>query len=120
MAEKHMRDEIRMMPTTRLRSVLLVFACAVAAHAFAQAAIQAPARLLVTGNVENRLTLGLDDLQRLPVQRVEDARSVRMDGSTAAKDTEQVRRYAGVLLRDVVAAAKPVEKERRDLRRSID
>ena len=36
-----------------------------------------------------------------------------------AKDGAATRRYAGVLLRDVLAAAKPAEKERHDLRRSI-
>jgi hypothetical protein len=35
------------------------------------------------------------------------------------KDGEQTRRYTGVLLRDVLNGAKLIEKERRDLRRSI-
>ena len=85
---------------------------------FAQPAPQAPSKLVVTGNVEAKLVLSIGDLQRLPVQRVEDLRQVRMGGA-ASKDGEQTRRYAGVLLRDVLTSAKLVEKERHDLRRSI-
>lgn len=88
------------------------------AGAFAQSAPQAGSRLTVSGNVETKLTLGVDDLQRLAVQRVEDVRQVRMAGATT-NDGEQTRRYAGVLLRDVLTSAKPIEKERHDLRRSI-
>jgi DMSO/TMAO reductase YedYZ molybdopterin-dependent catalytic subunit len=78
---------------------------------------QAPA-LIVEGNVENRLSLTLADLRRLPVREVEDVRQVRMAGAPAT-DSAAVRRYTGVLLRDVITAAKPVEKARHDLRRSI-
>jgi DMSO/TMAO reductase YedYZ molybdopterin-dependent catalytic subunit len=74
--------------------------------------------LLVGGNVENPLTLTVADLRRLPVQQVEDVRQVRMAGAQV-KDSGDTRRYTGVLLRDVLVAAKPVEKERHDLRRSI-
>jgi len=106
------------MPLVCLRR--LVGACwlVIAAHALAQNAVQALDKLSVGGNVESSLTLDIASLQRFPVQRVEDARQLRM-GGTAAKDSEQVRRYSGVLLRDVVAAAKPVERARHDLRRSI-
>ncbi len=41
------------------------------------------------------------------------------DAGSSAKEVEQTYRYAGVLLRDVVSAAKPVEKSRYDLRRSV-
>jgi DMSO/TMAO reductase YedYZ molybdopterin-dependent catalytic subunit len=41
-----------------------------------------------------------------------------MAGATG-KFGEQKRSYTGVLLRDVLASAKPVEKQRHDLRRSI-
>ena len=94
--------------------------CALVAttSALGQTPIQAPAKLLVGGNVESKLALSIGDLQRFTVQRVEDVRQIRM-GGTSAKEGEQTRRYTGVLLRDVIAAAKPVEKERHDLRRSI-
>ena len=84
---------------------------------FAQSAPQGTTALLVSGNVENKLTLGVGDLQRLAVQRVEGVRQVKMEGR--AKDGEQTRRYTGVLLRDVLTSAKPIEKERHALRRSI-
>ena len=74
--------------------------------------------LIVDGNVENRLSLTVADLRWLPVRQVEDVRQVRMTGAPAAEDAT-ARRYSGVLLRDVIAAAKPVERERHDLRRSI-
>jgi hypothetical protein len=89
-----------------------------ATAALAQNPPPAAAKLLVSGNVENKLTLSVGDLQKLPVQRVEDVRQIRMAGA-AAKDGEQTRRYTGVLLRDLLTSAKPVEKERHDLRRSI-
>ena len=75
-------------------------------------------KLTVGGNVANPLSLGVDDLARMPAQVVEDVRQVRV-GDAAASGSDQVRRYRGVLLRDVLAAAKPVEKERHDLRQSI-
>ena len=94
--------------------------CALVAStsALAQTPAQAPAKLLVGGNVENKLALSIGDLQRFTVQRVEDVRQIRM-GDASSKEGEQTRRYTGVLLRDVITAAKPVEKERHDLRRSI-
>ena len=102
----------------RGRRVLALCALTVATATFAQAPPTGSASLLVLGNVENKLTLSVSDLQRLPVQRVEDVRQLRMSG-TPGKDGEQTRRYSGVLLRDVLNSAKLVEKERHDLRRSI-
>jgi len=84
----------------------------------AQNAPRQATALVVDGNVENRLSLSVADLRRLPVQQVEDVRQVRVAGA-AATDGGVARRYAGVLLRDVIATAKPLEKERHDLRRSI-
>ncbi len=86
--------------------------------ALAQGAPPAPAKVQVAGHVENTLELGIEDLKRLAVQHVDDVRQVRM-GGMASKESEQTRRYAGVLLRDVISAAKPSEKERHDLRRSV-
>ena len=84
----------------------------------AQTAAPPTLKLTVSGSVANPLALGVDDLARLPVQTIEDVRQVRV-GGTAAGGGDQVRRYRGVLLRDVLAAARPVEKERHDLRQSI-
>ena len=86
--------------------------------AFAQSTPRGTNALQVRGNVERELTLGISDLQGLAVQRVEDVRQIKMAGATG-KFGEQKRSYAGVLLRDVLTSAKPVEKQRHDLRRSI-
>ncbi len=102
----------------RSRGVLALCALTVATATFAQTPPSGSTRLLVLGNVESSLTLTVGDLQRLPVQRVEDVRQIRTAGAPG-KDGEQNRRYAGVLLRDVLNSAKLIEKERHDLRRSI-
>ena len=86
--------------------------------AVAQNAPRQASALVVDGNVENRLSLSVADLRRFPVQQIEDVRQVRVAGAPAS-ESGATRRYGGVLLRDVIAAAKPVEKERHDLRRSI-
>ena len=102
------------------RAFRVVGACAAIATtvAFAQSAPQGANTLQVRGNVERELALGISDLQGLAVQRVEDVRQIKMAGATD-KVGEQKRSYTGVLLRDVLASAKPVEKHRHDLRRSI-
>jgi len=82
------------------------------------AAPESDARLTVRGNVEHELSLSIDDLKQLPVQRVEDVRVVRDMGS-ATSAPEVARRYTGCLVRDVLERAKPVEKNRLDLRKSI-
>ena len=102
----------------RVSKVLLVFVATAAMAAFAQTPPQGTATLQVLGNVESKRTLGISDLERFTVQHVEDARQIRMTGASD-KDGEQTRRYTGVLLRDVLTSAKPVEKDRHDLRRSI-
>lgn len=68
--------------------------------------------------MENKLTLTVADLRRLPITRLEEVRQLREAG-VAAKEPAQTRSYSGVLLRDVVTAAKPVEKGPHDLRRSV-
>jgi DMSO/TMAO reductase YedYZ molybdopterin-dependent catalytic subunit len=95
-----------------------VCAVIVTTVAFAQSAPRNPNTLRVQGNVERELTLGISDLQRLAVQRVEDVRQIKMAGATG-EFGEQKLSYTGVLLRDVLTSAKPVEKQRHDLRRSI-
>jgi DMSO/TMAO reductase YedYZ molybdopterin-dependent catalytic subunit len=94
----------------------LIAAALQAAHVDAQPA--APDSLVVKGNVERQITLSLADLRQLPVQRVEDARVVR-DAAAPANASETARHYTGCLLRDVLDRAKPVEKQRMDLRKSI-
>jgi DMSO/TMAO reductase YedYZ molybdopterin-dependent catalytic subunit len=76
------------------------------------------AALTVKGSVEREVTLSVDDLKRLPVQRIDDLRSVREAAGTAGSG-ENVRNYVGCLLRDVLERAKPVEKKRMDFRNSV-
>jgi DMSO/TMAO reductase YedYZ molybdopterin-dependent catalytic subunit len=102
----------------RVSFLLAIVALFVQASAVAQSTPRQASTLRVEGNVENRLTLTVADLRRLPVQQVEDTRQVKVGGAPASESVA-TRRYAGVLLRDVLAAARPVEKERHDLRRSI-
>jgi DMSO/TMAO reductase YedYZ molybdopterin-dependent catalytic subunit len=84
----------------------------------AQAQGPGPSALAVRGNVEHVLTLSIDDLKLLPVQRIEDVRVVRPTGS-ASTAPDVTRRYTGCLLRDVLERAKPVERNRLDLRKSV-
>jgi len=100
----------------RLRAALLL-ACLAWAQAFAQPQGVVTTSLTVKGSVEREITLSVDDLKRLPVQRMDDVRSVR-DASGAAPPAESARHYVGCLLRDVLEHAKPVEKRRMDFRKS--
>ncbi|HTR58122.1 MAG TPA: molybdopterin-dependent oxidoreductase [Casimicrobiaceae bacterium] len=98
-------------------AVVFLLASAWAASALADAPGAVTTALTVKGSVERELTLSVDDLKRLPVQRVDDVRSVREAGG-AASSSQSARHYAGCLLRDVLERAKPVEKRRMDFRRS--
>jgi DMSO/TMAO reductase YedYZ molybdopterin-dependent catalytic subunit len=84
----------------------------------AQGAGQVTTTLTVKGSVEREITLTIDDLKHLPVQRVDDVRSMR-DAAGAAPSSETTRHYVGCLLRDVLERAKPVERKRLDFRKSI-
>jgi DMSO/TMAO reductase YedYZ molybdopterin-dependent catalytic subunit len=102
---------------SRLVAVCLLTVLSLVDPGRAQPAGEVTATLTVKGNVERELTLSVDDLKGLPVRRVDDVRSVR--DSAAAADSEVARHYVGCLLRDVLESAKPVEKRRFDLRKSI-
>jgi len=84
----------------------------------AQTGATSPAQLTVGGSVANPAMYSVDDLKRMPVRELEDVRQIRA-GGTAVGGGEQIRRYRGVLLCDVLSAAKPLENERHDLRQSI-
>ena len=103
---------------TRACRVVGVCAVIVTTGAFGQSTPRGPNTLQVGGNVERELTLGISDLKGLAVQRVDDVRQIKMAGATG-ESSERKRSYTGVLLRDVIASAKPVEKQRHDLRKSI-
>jgi DMSO/TMAO reductase YedYZ molybdopterin-dependent catalytic subunit len=84
---------------------------------FAQMPVPVTTSLAVKGSVEREITLSVDELKHLPVQRFEDVRSVRE--AAGAEGAETARRYTGCLLRDVLERAKPIEKKRMDFRRSV-
>ena len=108
-----MRGSIVFRCAARLAAGLFAAALVAAAHG------QGPGSttLTVRGNVERPLTLSIDDLKQLPVQHIEDVRVVRATGSPNTAP-ESTRHYTGCLLRDVLEHAKPVEKNRMDLRKS--
>ena len=79
----------------------------------AQDAPQATTSLTVAGNVAQSLTLTVADLKRYPAHQVEYA-----SRSGEEKGAQPARHYTGCLLRDVLAAAKPMESKPRELRKS--
>ena len=91
------------------RQVCLLVMSALSSVAFAQS--QAPSAVRIGGNVAQPLTITVEDLRKLPEQRVDDARSERTGGDR--------RQYVGVLLRDVLDRARLTERQPRGLRRSI-
>ena len=95
-----------------------LFGFSLAAAAFAQAPGAVTSSIIVKGSVEHEIALSVDDLKRLPVQRIDDVRTVR-EASGATATSESARHYVGCLLRDVLEHAKPVEKKRMDFRRSV-
>jgi DMSO/TMAO reductase YedYZ molybdopterin-dependent catalytic subunit len=87
------------------------------APALGQSPATVTTALTVKGSVQQEITLSVEDLKRLPVQRMDDVRSVR-DAAGGASSHETARHYVGCLLRDVLERAKPVEKKRMDFRKS--
>jgi DMSO/TMAO reductase YedYZ molybdopterin-dependent catalytic subunit len=92
--------------------VIAIATCVQAAHA------QVTTKLEVAGAVAHPLALSVDDLRQLPVQRMEESRTVN-DGAASTAGAAQVRRHAGVLLRDVLDKAEVVEAARHDKRRTV-
>jgi hypothetical protein len=80
----------------------------------AQTASQVTTSVTVAGNVAQTLSLTVADLKRYPAHQVE---YVSLN-SGEEKAAGSARRYTGCLLRDVLAAAKPVENKPRELRKS--
>jgi DMSO/TMAO reductase YedYZ molybdopterin-dependent catalytic subunit len=102
----------------RLLAACLLTALVPLDPGWAQPAGQVTTTLTVKGSVERALTLSVEDLKRLPVQRIDDVRSVR-DATGAATSSETARHYVGCLLRDVLEQAKPLERKRLDFRKSV-
>jgi DMSO/TMAO reductase YedYZ molybdopterin-dependent catalytic subunit len=70
--------------------------------------------LAVGGNVSQPLSLTVADLRRYPAHEIDYLPPPTEHGT----GKEPARRYTGCLLRDILAAAKPVESKPRDLRKS--
>lgn len=80
----------------------------------AQSGSQVTTSVSVAGNVAETLSLTVADLKRYPAHQVEYVPS----GAVEQKAAGPARRYTGCFLRDVLAAAKPVESKPRELRKS--
>ncbi|HTS22432.1 MAG TPA: molybdopterin-dependent oxidoreductase [Casimicrobiaceae bacterium] len=85
-----------------------------AAGLAAQTSSPVSSTLAVAGNVEQPLSLTVADLKRYPAHQVDYApgRGEHKGGPGP------IRHYRGCLLRDVLAAARPVEGNPRELRKS--
>jgi len=97
---------------------LVVVGALVALQASFAVLAQAPSAstlLSVSGNVAQPLALTVDDLKRYPAHAVTYSPPGGMSSSTPSAPA---RHYTGVVLRDVLNAAKPTEGKPRDLRRS--
>jgi hypothetical protein len=103
----------RATPCSFIIALLALFLSAAVA---AQATSQVTTSVTVAGNVAQSLTLTVADLKRLPSRAIEYAPP---PGAEHKSSGEPVRHYTGCLLRDVLAAAKPVENKPRELRRSL-
>ena len=95
------------------RRAIIGVAAIVAATLAGSARSQGERVLTVMGNVQSPAAFTIDDLKKLPIRQVDDARAQGGPGGS------QPRRYVGVLLRDVLDRAKLVEPQPRGLRRSI-
>jgi DMSO/TMAO reductase YedYZ molybdopterin-dependent catalytic subunit len=93
-----------------LAQAALCFSLTIAAHA----ASQVTTSVSVAGNVAETLSLTVADLKRYPAHQVEYVPGNAVEQKAAGP----ARRYTGCLLRDVLAAAKPVEGKPRELRKS--
>jgi DMSO/TMAO reductase YedYZ molybdopterin-dependent catalytic subunit len=80
----------------------------------AQGAPQPTTSVTVAGNVAQSLSLSVVDLKRYPTHQVDYVSR----NTVEEKGTAPARHYTGCLLRDVLAAAKPVESKPRELRKS--
>jgi DMSO/TMAO reductase YedYZ molybdopterin-dependent catalytic subunit len=97
------------------RFIVLLFALCASAQSAAQASSAVTTSITVGGNVAQAISLTVADLKRYPAHAIEYAPAT---GSEHKGGVEPPRHYTGCLLRDVLAAAKPVETKPRELRKS--
>lgn len=91
-----------------------------ASHAFAGHEVNDPSKFItqsvtVTGAVEQKLKLGVDDLRKFPPQQVGELSMVCQTGANLGK----LENLKGVLLRDILEKAKVVSKEHNDVKKTI-
>jgi len=98
----------------RWPALLLLATLSWAGGLAAQTASPVSSTISVAGNVERPLSLTVADLKRYPAHEI-DYVPGRGEHKAAPGPT---RRYTGCLLREVLAAAKPVERNPRELRKS--
>jgi DMSO/TMAO reductase YedYZ molybdopterin-dependent catalytic subunit len=92
---------------------LLALCCS--AGIAAPATSQVTTAVTVAGNVAQPLSLTVADLKHYPARDFEYAPPPGADHKSSG---EPPRHYTGCLLRDILAAAKPIENKPRELRRS--
>ena len=81
----------------------------------AQPSLHPTTTLVISGKVAKTLNLTVDDLRRYPAHQIEEP---PLNGTPQNQATELPRSFTGCVLRDVLAAAKPVESKPRNLRKT--
>lgn len=104
----------------QIRSTLILSALALAGTVFAAHQVDDPAKyvtqnITITGAVEHKLKLGVDDLRKFPPQQVGELPMVCQTGANLG----QMENLKGVLLRDILDQAKVVSKEHNDVKKTI-
>jgi len=93
--------------------VFLAFSAGALAHKVDDPAKYVTTRLSVTGLVENRLDLSVDDLKTLPQQQFAEVPIVNHEG----KANTTLRKVRGVLLRDILTKAVIKSTDHGDIKR---
>lgn len=104
----------------QIRSTLILSALALAGTVFAAHQVDDPSKyvtqnITITGAVEHKLKLGVDDLRKFPPQQVGELPMVCQTGANLG----QMENLKGVLLRDILDQAKVVSKEHNDVKKTI-
>ncbi|MCL2830657.1 MAG: molybdopterin-dependent oxidoreductase [Betaproteobacteria bacterium] len=72
-------------------------------------------RVTVFGEVEHKLSLGVAELRRFPLQRIGETNLVCQSGAEAGK----LENFVGVRLRDILEKATIISREHNDLKKTI-
>ncbi len=102
-----------------IRSTCFIVLVALGANAFAHK-VDDPSKFVTTsisviGAVEHKLTLGVDDLKKLPQQLFPEVRIVNHEGAT----TNTLKNLKGVLLRDIIDQAKVHAPDHSDVKKIV-